>query len=202
MTTRSRDSIELDAYFSLVNEPSLDLDDDESQSRREILEKALRDRAPLASRALVFARDITAGRNVRPELCEALTRAYLGVFEVSSTIDAEAPRQKPLPRPPSDRIVPSELIEAVRRNVPIDSVIERRVKLRRLGMSFTGTCPFHEDAGESFHVNQLQAFYYCFECQAGGNVISFVQATEQLSFSAAVRALAKRFSIEWTPENP
>ena len=87
------------------------------------------------------------------------------------------------------RVISHETIEAVRHRVSIVSVIGERVRLERRGQSHIGLCPFHKEKTPSFHVNADRGFFYCFGCQAGGNVISFVQQLDGLTFPEAVREL-------------
>jgi DNA primase len=93
-------------------------------------------------------------------------------------------------------VISHETIEAVRHRVSIVSVIGERVRLERRGQSHLGLCPFHKEKTPSFHVNAEKGFFYCFGCQAGGNVISFVQQVDGLTFPEAVRELAERAGIE------
>lgn len=93
-------------------------------------------------------------------------------------------------------MISHETIEAVRHQVSIVAVIGERVRLERRGQSHIGLCPFHKEKSPSFHVNAERGFFYCFGCQAGGNVISFLQQVEGLSFPEAVRELAERTGIQ------
>jgi DNA primase len=93
-------------------------------------------------------------------------------------------------------VIAHETIEAVRHQVSIVSVVGDRVRLERRGQSHIGLCPFHKEKSPSFHVNAERGFFYCFGCQAGGNVISFVQQLDGLTFPEAVRELAERAGIE------
>jgi DNA primase len=93
-------------------------------------------------------------------------------------------------------VISHETIEAVRHRVSIVSVIGERVRLEKRGQSHLGLCPFHKEKTPSFHVNADRGFYYCFGCQAGGNVISFIQQLDGLTFPEAVRELAERAGIQ------
>jgi DNA primase len=93
-------------------------------------------------------------------------------------------------------VISQETIEAVRHQVSIVSVIGERVRLERRGQSHVGLCPFHKEKTPSFHVNAERGFFHCFGCQASGNVISFVQQVDGLTFPEAVRELAERAGIE------
>ncbi len=88
-----------------------------------------------------------------------------------------------------------ELIENIRINNEIVSVIAEYTKLDRKGKNYFGLCPFHKEKTPSFSVEPLKQIYYCFGCGKGGNVIHFVMAAENLDFPEALRFLAERANI-------
>ena len=59
-----------------------------------------------------------------------------------------------------------------------------------------GLCPFHDERTPSFSVDSSNNLYYCFGCQAGGDVFNFVEEKEGLDFRQAVEQLADRFGVE------
>lgn len=79
--------------------------------------------------------------------------------------------------------------------VNIVDVVSRVATLRRAGSRFKGLCPFHSEKTPSFHVNPDRGFFKCFGCGKAGDIITFVQETEQLTFSEAVETLGKRFGV-------
>ncbi|MBT0770858.1 DNA primase [Kineosporia sp. J2-2] len=90
-----------------------------------------------------------------------------------------------------------EDVEAVRERSRIDEVISEHVSLRPAGIgSLKGLCPFHDEKSPSFNVRPTVGFYHCFGCQKGGDVISFVQEIDHLSFAEAVERLAARIGME------
>jgi DNA primase len=58
-----------------------------------------------------------------------------------------------------------------------------------------GLCPFHNEKSPSFQVDTEQGYFYCFGCKAGGDMFSFIQRTENLSFGDALRKLAERAGV-------
>ncbi len=74
-------------------------------------------------------------------------------------------------------------------------VVSGRTQLRKVGSRYTGRCPFHEERTPSFSVNPIEKLFYCFGCNKGGDVITFVRETEQLDFAEALEWLAERFRI-------
>jgi DNA primase len=91
-------------------------------------------------------------------------------------------------------IKPSSLRD-VKSRVNIADVVARVVTLRGSGTRLKGLCPFHNEKTPSFHVNVEKGFFKCFGCGKAGDVITFVQETEQLNFTEAVEALGQRFGV-------
>ena len=90
-----------------------------------------------------------------------------------------------------------EDIDLVRERSPIADVIGEHLQLRNAGGgSLKGLCPFHEEKTPSFNVTPARGLYFCFSCQQGGDVISFVQKIDNLSFTDAVERLAARAGID------
>src|SRR6059058_4114521 len=88
-------------------------------------------------------------------------------------------------------------IEEVRARTNIADIIGEQVALRPAGVgSMKGLCPFHDERSPSFHVRPAVGLYHCFGCSEGGDVISFVQKVDLLSFTEAVERLAARVGIE------
>ena len=91
------------------------------------------------------------------------------------------------------------LDELIARNDIVD-VVGSYVALTPKGGSYWGCCPFHNEKTPSFHVLQDKQFYHCFGGKKGGGVINFIMEIENLSYSDAVRFLAKRVNME-VPED-
>jgi len=92
--------------------------------------------------------------------------------------------------------VTSESVEAVRQAADIAEVVSGYTDLRRSGARFTGLCPFHDERTPSFSVDPSAGLYYCFGCQAGGDVFGFLMEKEGLEFREAVEQLADRYGVE------
>ena len=89
----------------------------------------------------------------------------------------------------------AEDIERVRAAANIVDIIQSSVALKRVGRNWVGLCPFHAEKSGSFNVSEQTGRYKCFGCQAGGDVISFVQQREQFDFVGAVEYLAGKTGI-------
>ena len=91
--------------------------------------------------------------------------------------------------------IPDEDVARVRAATDLVALIGEQTALKRVGRRFVGLCPFHAEKTGSFSVNAEEGLYYCFGCQASGDAISFVRATEGVDFVEAVERLANRAGI-------
>ncbi|MDO4432146.1 MAG: DNA primase [Aerococcaceae bacterium] len=87
--------------------------------------------------------------------------------------------------------IPEEVVQDIRQKTDIVSVINDYVKLTKKGQNYTASCPFHEDRNPSFSVHAGKQIYKCFSCGRGGNVFSFLQEIEDISFLEAVKKAAE-----------
>jgi len=94
------------------------------------------------------------------------------------------------------RTIPEETIRRVKNSANIVDVVGDDVVLKRSGRNYLGLCPFHVEKTPSFTVSPDKQIFYCFGCQTGGNVFSYVMQSEGVSFPEAVRAVAGRYGIE------
>ncbi|MEE2033319.1 DNA primase [Rhodococcus chondri] len=84
-------------------------------------------------------------------------------------------------------------IAAIRDRVRIEDIVGDYVALKRGGAdSLKGLCPFHDEKSPSFHVRPNHGHFHCFGCGEGGDVYSFLQKIEHVSFVEAVEQLAER----------
>jgi DNA primase len=86
-------------------------------------------------------------------------------------------------------------IDDVRLQANIVQVVQEYVPLKKAGTSYKGLCPFHAEKTPSFTVNADRGFFYCFGCQAGGDVFKFLELHEKVGFQDAVKMLADKFGI-------
>jgi len=95
-----------------------------------------------------------------------------------------------------NRLSVSDFAQSVKQQADIVKVIESYIRLRKAGAQrFTGLCPFHKEKTPSFSVHAGQQFFYCFGCQASGDVFSFVGKIENVSFPESVRVVAQKCGI-------
>ena len=96
----------------------------------------------------------------------------------------------------SSHQIPREVVDEIRERSDIVEVIsECGVPLRPAGKDYKANCPFHDEKTPSFSVSPQKQIFYCFGCQTGGNVISFVQKYEGKSFVESIEWLASRLGM-------
>ena len=87
--------------------------------------------------------------------------------------------------------------DRVRDTVDFVELVSARTELRRAGPArMEGLCPFHDERTPSFGIDPVQKVYYCFGCQASGDVFTFVQEVEGVDFKGALELLADRYGVE------
>lgn len=92
--------------------------------------------------------------------------------------------------------IPQEKFDEIAQSNDIVDVISGYIQVKKRGKSFLALCPFHPDKHPSLHISQEKQVYHCFSCKASGNVYTFVQNYEKITFIDAVQKLAQRAGIE------
>lgn len=93
-------------------------------------------------------------------------------------------------------LIKREDIDELRSRTRIDEVVGEFVTLKTAGIgSLKGLCPFHDEKTPSFTVRPQVGMYHCFGCGESGDVFSFLQKVEQLSFVETVEALAGKIGM-------
>jgi len=88
-----------------------------------------------------------------------------------------------------------DFVAAVRNAGDIVRLVSDYVPLKPAGRRLKGLCPFHHEKTPSFSVDPQMQLFYCFGCQAGGDVFKFVMLYEKLDFAESVEFLAKRWGV-------
>lgn len=88
-----------------------------------------------------------------------------------------------------------ELVAAVRSAGDIVRLVGDYVALKPAGSRLKGLCPFHQEKTPSFSVDPERGLFYCFGCQAGGDLFRFAMLSEQIDFPEAVEFLARRWAV-------
>jgi DNA primase len=91
---------------------------------------------------------------------------------------------------------PGDFAYTVKQQADIVRIVGDYVKLKRAGaQNWSGLCPFHGEKTASFSVHATRQFYHCFGCGVSGDVFSFVQKIENVTFPEAVRLVAQKVGI-------
>lgn len=92
--------------------------------------------------------------------------------------------------------------ELIKERLGIAEVVGSYIKLEKAGGSFRARCPFHNEKTPSFFVSPTRNSFYCFGCEAKGDIFSFVERYEGVDFRGALKILAEKAGIELTREDP
>jgi len=92
--------------------------------------------------------------------------------------------------------------DKIREAVDIAQIVGQYVQWTEQGREFKALCPFHKERSASFTVTPQKGMYYCFGCQAGGDVFKFVQGVEGLAFADAVRRVAELGGVSYLLDSP
>lgn len=92
-------------------------------------------------------------------------------------------------------MIPDDVVEHVRDHADIVSIVGELVKLKRVGNSFRGPCPFHQGKDPNFAVSP-KGGYVCFVCHEKGDVFTFVQKRLGLDFVDAVKYVGAKSGVD------
>ena len=91
---------------------------------------------------------------------------------------------------------PGDFAYTVKQQADIVRIIGDYIKLKKAGaQNYSGLCPFHGEKTASFSVHATRQFYHCFGCGVSGDVFSFVQKIENITFPESVRMVAQKLGI-------
>ena len=85
---------------------------------------------------------------------------------------------------------PPQFLDDIRARLPVSEVVGKRVQLKKAGREWRGLSPFNKEKTPSFYVNDEKGQFFDFSSGKNGDLISFLQETERLSFMEAVERLA------------
>ena len=93
-------------------------------------------------------------------------------------------------------MIPQETVQLILDTARVEDVVGDFVTLRRRGSSLWACCPFHNEKTPSFHVEPSRGIYKCFGCGKSGTAVGFVMEYEKLSYTEALKYLARKYHIE------
>ena len=86
-------------------------------------------------------------------------------------------------------------VEKIKQALSIETVISQYLKIEKAGMNFRAKCPFHNEKTPSFYISPDRNSYYCFGCNAHGDIFSFIENIEGIDFKGALKILADKANI-------
>ena len=87
----------------------------------------------------------------------------------------------------------ADLCVQIKRLLTIEEVVKYYININKKGKYYTCCCPFHKERTPSFFVNPSLGFFKCFGCGASGDIFSFVENYENISFAEAVALFTERY---------
>lgn len=78
----------------------------------------------------------------------------------------------------------------IKARLDIVEYISHYTELKKSGTRFYGKCPLHKDTSPSLFVYGARQDYYCYSCNTGGDILSFVMAYFKVEFKEALNILA------------
>ena len=88
-------------------------------------------------------------------------------------------------------MIKEEDIQNIRRQADIADIISHYIDVQKNGRNYKAVCPFHDDHDPSLSISREKQIYKCFVCGSGGNIFTFVQKYENVSFAEAVYRVAE-----------
>ena len=90
----------------------------------------------------------------------------------------------------------STFSQDLKQQADIVRIIGDYIPLKKAGaQNFTGLCPFHKEKSPSFSVHATRQFFHCFGCGVSGDIYTFVQKIENITFPEAIRAVAQKMGV-------
>lgn len=86
--------------------------------------------------------------------------------------------------------------DKIKEKISIFDVVSNYVRLEKSGRQYKGRCPFHNEKTPSFYVSPERGSYHCFGCSEHGDIFSFVEKIEHVSFRDAFTLLAERAGVD------
>ena len=93
-------------------------------------------------------------------------------------------------------MIPQETVNRILDSAQIVDVVGDFVTLKKRGSNHIACCPFHNEKTPSFSVSASKGIYKCFGCGKSGTAVGFVMEHENMSYTEALKYLAKKYHIE------
>ena len=93
-------------------------------------------------------------------------------------------------------MIPHDIVDRILDTAQIVDVVGDFVTLKKRGSNYTACCPFHNEKTPSFSVSATKGIYKCFGCGKSGTAVGFVMEHEHMTYTEALKYLAKKYNIE------
>ena len=93
-------------------------------------------------------------------------------------------------------------VEQIKERLSIVDVVSTYIKIEKAGVNFKARCPFHNERTASFFVSPGRNTYHCFGCNRGGDIFSFVEEIEGVSFPEALEILGNKAGVNIDLKSP
>jgi len=90
-----------------------------------------------------------------------------------------------------------EIILKIKKSINYLDFYSRFIKLKKIGSTHMGVCPFHMDSNPSLSIDINEGLWYCFGCNKGGDIFNFIMEHEDLNFIESVKYLANYLNLEF-----
>src|SRR5947209_5995183 len=91
---------------------------------------------------------------------------------------------------------PGDFAYTLKQQADIVRIVGDYIKLKKAGaQNYSGLCPFHGEKTPSFSVHATRQFFHCFGCGVSGDVFTFVQKIDNVTFPEAVRLVAQKLNV-------
>ena len=89
-------------------------------------------------------------------------------------------------------------VEKVKSKIDIVELIGEHIALKKAGRNFKALCPFHGEKTPSFVVSAERQIWHCFGCNSGGDIFTFLEEYEHITFAEGLREMAARVGVKLT----
>ncbi|MDO8498532.1 MAG: DNA primase [bacterium] len=86
-------------------------------------------------------------------------------------------------------------LDLIKQKINIVDLIQEYLPLKKSGVNFKASCPFHQEKTPSFMVSPERGIWHCFGCQKGGDIFKFLMEKEGVEFPEALETLAKKAGV-------
>ncbi|MDA1060802.1 MAG: CHC2 zinc finger domain-containing protein, partial [bacterium] len=90
----------------------------------------------------------------------------------------------------------ADLVDDIKSRLTIEDVVSQYVQLKKAGRNLKGLCPFHSEKTSSFIVSPEKQICHCFGCNKGGDIFTFIQEIEGITFVESLELLSDRAGIK------